>query len=84
MTCGDAINERLKEQSITKIKLAAMLNTTKQNIANKFARNNFSTDELIDICAALNLKLAFIDVDGKTVRYVIDEKPTRRIKTAIE
>lgn len=84
MTCGDAINARLKDLSITKIKLATDLNTTKQNIANKFARNNFSTDELIDICGVLGLKLALIDADNQEVKYIIDTKPARKIKSTIE
>ena len=73
MTCGEAINARLADINMTKVKLASTLTTTKQNLANKFARDNFSADELVDICAALDLQLAFLDKKGK-VKYIISDK----------
>ena len=73
MTATDVIEKCLKEQSLTKNDLANRLNTSKQNISNKFSRDNFSESELVEICAALGYQLAF--VDGNKVAFVIDGVP---------
>lgn len=52
----------LIEENMTQTDLAEKLNTTQGNLSNKFKRNNFSVNEMLDIANALNreLKIEFI------------------------
>lgn len=81
MRATEAIKEILKEKGISQVELAERINTTKQNIGNKFRRDNFSALELVEIGDALGVKLVY--KDGKK-EYVIDYpaeekgKPKRR------
>lgn len=52
----------LLEEDVSMTELAKRLNTTQGNLGNKFKRNNFSVNEMLDIANALNreLKIEFI------------------------
>lgn len=65
MSAATVIKERLAELNMTQTELATAIGTTRQNFANKMARDNFSAKELFNIGNVLNLKLAFKDDNGK-------------------
>ena len=53
----------LDRKKISKKKLAELLNTTRQNLYQKFDRGNFSEDDIKKICDVLNLKYKIIIED---------------------
>lgn len=53
-TMGDKMKVVMKRRSMTVTELAAHLGTSRQNLTNKFKRDNFSVKEIEDISAALN------------------------------
>lgn len=57
MSASSAIKDRLKDLNMTQMELANALGTTRQNLANKMARDNFSTKELCKIGDILNFSL---------------------------
>lgn len=57
MSASTAIKERLKDLNMTQTELAEAIGTTRQNLANKMARDNFSAKELCQIGEALNFTL---------------------------
>ena len=57
VSASTAIKDRLKDMNMTQIELANALGTTRQNLANKMARDNFSTKELCQIGEILNFSL---------------------------
>ena len=64
MSASTAIKQRLADLKINQIELANMLGITKQNLNNKLQRDNFSSQELDQICKVLNMKLIMVD-EGK-------------------
>lgn len=56
LTFAEQLSIIMKRQNITKIKLAELLGTTNQNINNKFKRNNFTENDMKEICNILGLK----------------------------
>jgi len=53
-TVSDIIKAILHERKMTATDLAKKLETSRSNVSNKFARNNFSDKEMRDIANALN------------------------------
>jgi len=70
MSASEAIKKRLSDLDITQIELAIRLDTTRQNISNKMKRDNFSAQELVQICNVLNLKMVLVDENKH--EYVIE------------
>ena len=60
-----------KDKNITQYEMAEALGISKQNFSNKVQRNTFSPDELARIADALDMKIAFIDKNGR--KYVIEK-----------
>lgn len=58
LTMGEKIKILVDRRNITITELAKKLGTSRQNLTNKFARNNFSEQELMQI--AKNLDCEFI------------------------
>ncbi len=50
---------------MTQTELAEAVGTTRQNFANKMARDNFSSKELCSIGEVLGVKLVYKDSTGK-------------------
>ncbi len=65
MSVSTVIKQRLLELNMTQTELAEAVGTTRQNFANKMARDNFSSKELCSIGEALGVKLVFKDSAGK-------------------
>ena len=59
------IKQRLSELNMTQTELAESVGTTRQNFANKMARDNFSSKELCSIGEVLGVKLVYKDSTGK-------------------
>lgn len=66
LTMGEKIRILLKRKNVTIIELSKRLETTNQNMANKFKRDNFSMNELEEIAKALDYEFEgyFVDKDG--------------------
>ena len=54
LTMGEKIKIIMGRRNMTTTDLAELLGTTRQNLTNKFARDNFSTNELYEIAAKLD------------------------------
>ncbi len=54
LTMGEKIKIVLKRKGVTLGQLAEMTNQSRQNLSNKFGRDNFSEKEIIEIAEALN------------------------------
>lgn len=52
----------LVEEDMTQVELAEKLGTTQGNLSNKFRRNNFSVNEMLEIAKVLGreLKIEFV------------------------
>jgi len=50
MSASAAIKQRLSELNMTQTELATAIGTTRQNLANKMSRDNFSAQELCYWC----------------------------------
>ncbi|MCI9331936.1 MAG: helix-turn-helix transcriptional regulator [Oscillibacter sp.] len=70
MSASSAIRERLKDIGMTQMQLAEALGTNRQNLGNKLRRDNFSAQELENICKVLGLKLTM--VESNPGKYVIE------------
>ena len=70
MSAAKAIKERLTELNMTQTELASALGTTKQNLANKMARDNLSAKELCAIAEVLGVKLVLKGEESK--EYIIE------------
>lgn len=53
LTFGEKIKILLKRKGLTVTELATMLGTSRQNLTNKFARDNFQEKEMIEISKKL-------------------------------
>lgn len=54
LTMGEKIKVILNRRNMTITQLANKMGTSRQNLTNKFARDNFSETELKEIAAALD------------------------------
>lgn len=54
LSMGEKIKVILERRNMTITELAKRLCTSRQNLTNKFSRNNFSEKEISDIAAILN------------------------------
>lgn len=54
LTMGEKIKIIMGRRNMTVTELAELLGTTRQNLTNKFSRDNFSTKELCEIAAKLD------------------------------
>lgn len=70
LSAATVIKEILSELNMTQTELAEAIGTTRQNLANKMTRDNFSAKELCAIGTVLNVKLTFKRLDGN--EYVIE------------
>ena len=70
MSASTVIKQRLSELNMTQTELAEAIGTTRQNFANKMARDNFSSKELCAIGNVLGIKLMYKDLSGK--EYLIE------------
>lgn len=55
-TAGEQLLIIMRRKNITITKLAEMLGQSRQNLSNKFKRDNFSEKELIKISELLNVE----------------------------
>ena len=71
MSVASVIKQRLSELDMTQTELAERIGTTRQNLANKMTRDNFSSKELCSIGEALDLRLVLKDTKGNeyTIKY---------------
>mgnify|MGYP002510032983 CR=1 FL=1 len=70
MSASSAIRKRLSDIGMSQRQLAFALGTSAQNFQNKLHRDNFTTQELVEICKILGLTLTMVEKNpGK---YVID------------
>lgn len=70
MSASSAIRQRLSDIGMSQRQLAFAMGTSAQNFQNKLNRDNFSSQELAEICKILGLKLTMVEKNpGK---YVID------------
>ena len=53
LTYGEKIKILLKRKGLTITELAELLGTSRQNLTNKFARDNFQEKEMIEIAQKL-------------------------------
>ena len=69
LTMGEKIRILLKRKNVTIIELSKRLDTTNQNMANKFKRDNFSINELEAIAKALDCEFEgfFVDRNGDRI-----------------
>mgnify|MGYP001021136739 CR=1 FL=1 len=74
MSASTAIKQRLSDLNISQSEFARLLGTTRQNIYHKLQRDNFSSQELDQICKILNMKLVMIDKDKN--EYLIEYDQT--------
>lgn len=70
MSASSSIRKRLNDIGMTQTQLAESLGTNRQNLNNKLHRDNFTTQELVEICKILGLKLTM--VERNPGKYVID------------
>lgn len=54
LTMGEKIKVVLNRRNMTVTKLADALGTSRQNLTNKFARDNFSEKEIVEISHVLD------------------------------
>lgn len=54
LTMGEKIKVLIDRRGITITELASQLGTSRQNLTNKFARDNFSEQEIKEIAKRLN------------------------------
>lgn len=57
LSMAEKIREKLIEKKMTMTALCLQIGKSKQNMANKMKRDNFSMNELIEIAEAMNLTL---------------------------
>lgn len=70
MSASSAIRRRLSDMGMSQRQLAIALGISAQNFQNKLNRDNFSSQELAEMCKILGLKLTMVEKNpGK---YVID------------
>ncbi len=69
LTMGEKLRILLKRKNVTIVELSRRLNTTNQNMANKFKRDNFSMKELEDIAEALDCEFEgyFVGKNGDKI-----------------
>ncbi len=65
MSASTAIKQRLDDLNMTQVELAEAIGSTRQNLSNKLARDNFTAKELSKICAVLKLSLVLKSADNK-------------------
>lgn len=76
MTVNSIIKEILKNKNMTQADLAGIMGTTRQNLNNKMARDNFTIKELSEIARILESEIIFKDDNGVNhiITYVPEEK----------
>ena len=69
LTMSEKIRILIKRKNITISELAALINTSNQNLSNKFSRDNFSEKELQEIAKVLGCRFEgfFIFNDGEQI-----------------
>lgn len=72
MSASSAIKQRLIDMKMSQSELARQLETDRQNLYHKFQRDNFSSQELDQICKILNMKLIMIDETDSGKQYKIE------------
>lgn len=72
MSASTAIKQRLEDLNMSQSELARQLETDRQNLYHKFQRDNFSAQELDQICKILKMKLIMIDETDLGKQYKIE------------
>ncbi|MBK5252103.1 MAG: helix-turn-helix domain-containing protein [Peptostreptococcaceae bacterium] len=69
LTMVEKIRILLRRKNVTIVELSTRLETTNQNLANKFKRDNFSMKELDEIAEALDCEFEgfFVEKDGDKI-----------------
>lgn len=70
MSASSAIKQRLEDIEMSQSELARQLKIDRQNLYHKLQRDNFSSQELNEICKILKLKLIMVDENKK--EYLIE------------
>ncbi len=70
MSASSAIKQRLEDINMSQSELARKLEIDRQNLYHKLQRDNFSSQELDQICKVLKLKLIMVDENKK--EYLIE------------
>lgn len=60
LSMAEKIREKLREKKMTMTALCLQIGKSKQNMANKMKRDNFSMKELIEIAEALDCDLEVV------------------------
>ena len=69
MTATEAIKALLKDRGLSQAELAEALGITRQNLSNKFSRNNFTAKDLCTIGKILGFSLTFKADEEYTIEY---------------
>lgn len=71
LSAGEKINVILKRKNINKGELAEKIGSSRQNLSNKFKRDNFSEKELLQIAEALDVELEIRFIDKESGELII-------------
>lgn len=71
LSASEKIEVIRKRKKISKTNLAAMMDISRQNISNKFSRNNLQEDDIIKFANALDCDVEIIFIDRKTGQKII-------------
>ena len=66
LTFGEKIKVMAKRKGITMSQLAEMTDQTKQNLTNKFKRDNFTESEMMKFCTALGCECTITITDSES------------------
>ncbi len=69
MTATEAIKALLKDRGLSQAEVAEALGITRQNLSNKFSRNNFTAKDLCAIGKILGFSLTFKADKEYTIEY---------------
>lgn len=65
MSKSSVIKSLMALKGISRPELAEKIGTTLYSLRSKFSRDYFSTDDVIRIATALDVRLAFVDKEGR-------------------
>lgn len=75
MSVTKVIEEILVKKNVSKMEFAESIGITKQNLSNKFKRDNFSALELVEMADALGMELILRQSTNKSLKegeYLLD------------
>ena len=71
ISMGEKIKIVLKRRNMTTTELAEKIGTSRQNLTNKFKRNNFSEKEIAEIAAVLDCKQIAENLSSDITKVII-------------